>query len=123
MSKHYEDDLSIAVADFLRLSAFDVMWWHSPNGGKRNAREGARLKRMGVLVGVPDYIFILPDNSVAFIELKLAKTAFHSKTYQSKVQKEFEAEYRSLVEPHDRYMVCRSVDEVAATLTGWGIEI
>lgn len=28
---------------------------HIPNGGKRNAREAARLKRMGVRAGVPDY--------------------------------------------------------------------
>jgi hypothetical protein len=26
-----------------------------PNGGKRNAREAARLKRMGVRAGIPDY--------------------------------------------------------------------
>lgn len=28
---------------------------HIPNGGKRNVREAARLKRMGVRAGVPDY--------------------------------------------------------------------
>lgn len=28
---------------------------HIPNGGKRNAREAGRLKRMGVRAGVPDY--------------------------------------------------------------------
>ena len=29
--------------------------YHPANGGKRNAREGARLKRMGVRAGVSDY--------------------------------------------------------------------
>ena len=27
---------------------------HIPNGGNRNAREGAKLQRMGVLAGAPD---------------------------------------------------------------------
>lgn len=121
MGNHFEDSLSIAVAEFLRTAKPECMWWHSPNGGRRNAREAARLKRMGVLAGVPDYIFILPDNNVGFIELKLAKTIHHDRTYQSKVQKEFEAEYRSLVEPYDLYEVCRSLDEVKETLTGWGL--
>lgn len=29
---------------------------HVPNGGKRNAREAGRLRRMGVKAGYPDYI-------------------------------------------------------------------
>lgn len=29
---------------------------HVPNGGKRNAREAGRMKRMGVKAGYPDYI-------------------------------------------------------------------
>lgn len=46
--------------------------WHTPNGGKRNAREAARLKAMGVKAGVPDVFVAIPMNgwSGLFIELK-----------------------------------------------------
>lgn len=34
--------------------------FHIPNGGKRNAREAARFKRMGVKPGVPDLFLPVP---------------------------------------------------------------
>lgn len=34
----------------------DIRWFHSPNGGGRNPREGEKFKRMGVKAGVPDII-------------------------------------------------------------------
>lgn len=36
---------------------FEGRWFHAPNGEARNARTGAKLKKMGVKKGVPD-IFI-----------------------------------------------------------------
>lgn len=54
------------LADFLH---------HSPNGGLRNAREGAKFKRMGVLSGFPDLFLFVPRNGLCglFIELKAKK--------------------------------------------------
>jgi hypothetical protein len=53
---------------------------HIPNGGKRNVREAARLKRMGVRAGVSDYFLpvVRPyaepaDCSGFWIELKAGK--------------------------------------------------
>lgn len=45
---------------------------HSPNGGKRNAREGAKFKRMGTRAGFPDLFLPYPNRKYAglFIELK-----------------------------------------------------
>ena len=43
--------------------------FHVPNGGARNAREGAKFKTMGVRPGVADFIFLF-DGSAYMIELK-----------------------------------------------------
>lgn len=48
---------------------------HSPNGGKRDAREGAKFKAQGVLAGFPDLFLFVPvvPYSGLFIELKAKK--------------------------------------------------
>jgi hypothetical protein len=35
-----------------------VIWWHTPNGGSRDVREGARLKQIGVKAGVHDILIL-----------------------------------------------------------------
>lgn len=40
--------------------------FHVPNGGSRNYREAANLKKMGVLAGVPDILFIWKGSVHAF---------------------------------------------------------
>ena len=62
-----------AVCDYLWLRAKPgVVWWHTPNGGKRSKREGAELKRQGVLAGVSDLI-LLHDGNFFALELKAPK--------------------------------------------------
>jgi hypothetical protein len=46
--------------------------FHCPNGGNRNAREGAKFKSMGVVAGVADLLFIY-SNKLYAIELKTDK--------------------------------------------------
>lgn len=36
----------------------NVVYFHVPNGGSRNAAEGARFKAIGVKAGVPDLVFL-----------------------------------------------------------------
>lgn len=50
---------------------------HSPNGGARNPREGAKFKQMGTLAGFPDLFLFIPQGGYhgLFIELKRPKTA------------------------------------------------
>ena len=69
-----EDDFQIAVAKL--LDAYGLKWFHCPNGGSRNAREGAKFKRMGVKAGVPDIIIInttIEGDVGMAIELKVGK--------------------------------------------------
>jgi hypothetical protein len=66
-----EIGLQIAVANLLRDHCLpDWIWWHTPNGGRRNPREAATLKRCGVIPGIPDFTLVSPYGSVRFLELK-----------------------------------------------------
>lgn len=54
MSKYpSESDSQIAFLQWWRAQGWPLIW-HTPNGGSRGAREAARLKREGVVAGVPD---------------------------------------------------------------------
>ena len=73
------------VADLLRLSLTrGWIFFHVGNGERRDAITGARLKRLGVLPGVSDFLLIGPPaGQVRALELKrrgekptLAQTAF-----------------------------------------------
>lgn len=48
------------------------MLWHTPNGGKRNIIEAARLKKQGVRAGVPDLCLAEPSHGKhgLYIEMK-----------------------------------------------------
>lgn len=121
--KHPEQDLQIAVANFLRVSAPRLLWWATPNAinMKGGARAGAFNKAMGVLPGVADLIFILPRvgrNGVsghpAFIELKAEGGRMEPS------QHVFKSDVEALGCP---YVVCRSLDDVQETLLEWGVEL
>lgn len=51
-----------------------IGFYHIPNGGSRNAWEGARFKRLGVMPGIPDICIPLARKSYhgLYIELKRA---------------------------------------------------
>jgi hypothetical protein len=66
-----EDAVHAAVADVLRLSLSPGwMWWHTPNEGRRSRYQQGRMKRMGMMSGVPDIILIRPDGIVHALEIK-----------------------------------------------------
>jgi hypothetical protein len=48
----------------------DWRWSHFPSGEKRDARTGAKLKRMGLQSGWPDFVMIDPDGRFHALELK-----------------------------------------------------
>ena len=84
MRNHYEDDLQMAVAQYLDLKGY--LWTHFPSGGQRHVRVGAKLKRMGAKRGVPDCLIFEPFSFLSdvgvthggpgiAIELKKPKTS------------------------------------------------
>jgi len=99
--KHQEDNLQESIVRYFKLAYPKYLIFAVPNGGNRNAREGARFKRQGVLAGVSDLIVVMP-NRVLFIELKWGKNK------QQSSQKKFQSIIESL--EHEYYVVY-SIDE------------
>ena len=111
---HPEDDIQRSVAQ--RLDAIGVLWCHVPNGGKRNVREAARFKGLGVKPGVPDVVIFTPPPSSdtargAVLELKAEKgkpTASQLAWLQRLHQLGWEAD------------IAYGCDEAHAILNRWG---
>jgi hypothetical protein len=108
-----EEQLQIAVAEYLALAAPDLMWFHVPNGEKRSKATAGRLKAMGVRAGVPDLCFILPGGASAFIELKAGKGRLTSE----------QVAFFDAIPVEVPRAVCRSVEDVAAALMSWGVSL
>ncbi|MDE6727770.1 MAG: VRR-NUC domain-containing protein [Oscillospiraceae bacterium] len=74
--QHIEDNEQILLFDWATLQSAKYpelgLLYHIPNGGKRDAREAARFKRMGVKPGVPDLFLPVPRGKYhgLYIEMK-----------------------------------------------------
>lgn len=109
-----EDGLQRCVADFLRRGCPGLVWYAVPNGGLRNKRVAAGLKRQGVKAGVSDLAFVLPGGRAAFIELKVGKNGTSDK------QDDFLKDARTA---GALCAVCRSVEDVRDVLVMWGVDV
>lgn len=101
--RHDEENLQMrCVAWFhARWPKMAALLHHSPNGGKRNLREAARFKRMGVRAGYPD------------LTLHVARGRWHGlfvemKTDRGRLSPEQEEQRTALVAEGYRYEVARS---------------
>lgn len=67
---HVEDDLQTNLVTHLQIRGVrGLVFWHTPNGGRRNKREAGRLKAMGVRPGVSDLI-LFHEGRLYALELK-----------------------------------------------------
>ena len=111
---HAEDDLQMQCVTWFRLQfpKFARLLHHSPNGGRRNAREGARFKKMGVQPGFPDLVLLIAsqDCHALFIELKSATGR----------QEDSQKEYQALVEAQGyRYVLVRTLDQFRTAINDY----
>lgn len=85
--QHPEDRLHISCVRYFAYAhpELALLLHHSPNGGKRNAREAARFKAMGTRAGFPDLALLVARGGYhgAFFELKAPKGVLsaHQKAY------------------------------------------
>ncbi len=106
-----EDALQISIIDYLKLVKPRAFYFHVPNASKAHVSHRVKLKRMGLVSGVADLLFILPGGRIGAIELKMAKGR------QSDSQKDFEA---ICGEFGVDYKIAHSIEEVAQILREWG---
>lgn len=103
---HAEDDLQMQCVRWFRIQfpQLSRLLHHSPNGGRRDAREGARFKQMGTQAGFPDLILLVAANGYHALMLEL-------KTRTGR-QQDTQKEYQQLVEAQGyKYVVIRSLEQ------------
>lgn len=108
-----EDVLQRAVLDYIRVVLPHAVVFHVPNGGYRNAIEGARLKRLGVMAGVADLVLLAGQGRVFFLELKAPKGR------TTEAQEAFGEAARAL---GCGWALIRSIDDLALAFKAWGIK-
>lgn len=107
-----EAQIHMAVCDHLRLRARpDVLFLHPANGGARDAKTGAMLKRMGVLAGASDLLLWHNGNSFA-LEIKAPGGR------PSEAQLEFLARFN---DAGGHSAIAEGVDRALAVLAAWGL--
>jgi hypothetical protein len=104
--------LQCAVADVLRRHALPSWRWsHFPAGEWRGVVTGARLKRMGLMRGFPDFQVISPAGLFHGLELKRAGEILTD---------DQEAFQLWCIRNGIPYSVCWTIDEALAVLDAWG---
>jgi hypothetical protein len=86
-----------------------LVWWHTPNGGKRNRIEAAIMKGLGVRTGVSDLIAVHEGRAFA-LELK----ADGGRPTEAQLQ--FIDDFRSA---GGHAVVARGLDQALRTLEAW----
>ena len=116
----HEEILQKSIAVELRLNLPKDIPWTAVESSGRGPRDGARQRDKGVNKSWADLQFILPPfGTYLGIEIKTEENPGSSKTYQSKGQKQFEADIKAV---GGYYHVARSMAEVWSILAAYNIQ-
>lgn len=112
--KDEEHKIQVSMVNWFRLK-YPLMrhnLFSVPNGGRRDAVTGAKLKAEGVLPGVSDLILLKSNRfyGALLIETKTKKGV------QRESQKEWEAK---ITADGYKYVVCRSLDDFIKVVTDY----
>src|SRR4029077_1805109 len=108
-----EFQLQCAVVDTVRRWINPGwIWTHIPSGEKRDVVTAVRLKRMGVMPGFPDLMFVGPTGWTCWIELKARGGRL------SKVQGAIASR---LIAGGHGYLCSSDYRDIIETLKGWGV--
>ena len=109
-----EDSLQMYAAKRLHDACRKTVWFHIPNGGKRDKVTAARLKQMGVRPGVADIIILTSTSLPVAVELKIPKGG-----RQSDSQKGFQAVWEAA---GGIYLIVRTPEEVDGLVFKFGLD-
>lgn len=98
-----EHSFQVFVINYLRWNG--IYCFTVPNGGKRDVKTGAYLKKEGQLAGVADLVLCLPNGEAVFVELKAGENG------QQESQKRFQENVEKL---GFRYLLWRTPQDVMA---------
>lgn len=100
-----EQQEQFKLVHWLRLQ--NILFYHIPNGGKRNIIEAAKFKRLGVSPGVPDICLPIPHDRKGhhglYIELKTISGGVISDSQQEWIEKLTKNGYLAVI--------CKGADE------------
>ena len=94
-----------------RRGAHGVLWWHTPNGGRRSPIEAAIFNGLGVRAGVSDLI-LLRDGRAFALELKTEQGR------PTAAQMTFISEFRAA---GGEASIANGLDQALRTLETWGL--
>jgi len=107
-----EDAIHAAIVEFLRMAGHPkLLWWHVPNGAMVKPSARMYFARLGSLSGMADLNLVLPDKSVAFMEVKQEGGRL------SEAQQAFQAKCALL---GLKYQIVRSIPDAEEVLRDWG---
>lgn len=106
MPRHLEENMQMSCHRWFcyQYPNLALLLHHSPNGGKRNAREAARFKAMGTKAGFPDLFLYYPSKGFHGLALEM-KTGTGKQTDNQKLWE------RKLIENGYSYRLVRSIEE------------
>lgn len=113
-----EHKLQVQVRQYLMTALPPSIEWTANAAGVRVSIHAAKkMKAAGVRRGWPDLQFLFPDGVTRFVELKTPTGSL------SPEQRDFRDRCLRIRPPVDIWALARSVEDVAAALAGWGVEL
>lgn len=98
------------VAALRAYAAPGVVWWHTPNGGKRGRKAAAAMWRLGARAGVPDLVLVVHGTAYGL----------EFKTPRGRVSADQRAFFDEAVDAGVTIEVARSITEALSVLNSWG---
>ena len=116
-----EDKLQVETKRFLdRHLTPDTIAFHCPNGEKRSKSVAEKLRKMGVVAGVADWVLCDKGRFLA-VELKPPKGPNgEAKGYPSQRQKDWRDDVK---QAGGEYAVCYTLEDFEAQLRYWGVAL